>query len=98
VAVKPGCRSGRPAKSCCPLAPILARRLTAIFLDDETGRRPVFGTARRFQRDPAWHDRLLFYEYFNGDDGSGVGASHQTGWTGLVADLFIRRATAGGMA
>jgi len=76
----------------------LARRLTAIFLDDENGRRPVFGATERFQRDPVWHRRLLFYEYFHGDNGAGVGASHQTGWTGLVADLIIRRATAGGMA
>jgi hypothetical protein len=68
----------------------LAERLLRLFLDDESGRRPVFGTSERFQNDPAWHDSLLFYEYFNGDDGAGLGASHQTGWTGLVADVICR--------
>ena len=66
----------------------LSRRLAAIFLRDDEGRRPVFGRAERLQRDPHFRDHLLFYEYFNGDDGSGVGASHQTGWTGLVAKLL----------
>jgi hypothetical protein len=60
-------------------------RLTRIFLRDEHGRRPVYGGAGKFQRDPHWHDHLLFYEYFHGDNGAGLGASHQTGWTGLVA-------------
>jgi hypothetical protein len=69
----------------------LSRRLITLFLDDERGRRPVFGGTERFQRDPAWHDRLLFHEYFHGDDGAGLGASHQTGWTGLVADLIADR-------
>ena len=59
-------------------------------MDDANGRRPVFGGVQRFQDDPAWHDSLLFYEYFNGDDGAGLGASHQTGWTGLVADMIVR--------
>jgi hypothetical protein len=68
----------------------LAERLVAIFLRDERGRRPVFGGLERFQTDPAWRDSLLFHEYFNGDDGAGLGASHQTGWTGLVADLIVR--------
>jgi mannosylglycerate hydrolase MGH1-like protein len=68
----------------------LAERLVAIFLRDERGRRPVFGGQERFQTDPAWRDDLLFHEYFNGDDGAGLGASHQTGWTGLVADLIVR--------
>ncbi len=68
----------------------LAERLVAIFLEGPDGRRPVFGGLERFQDDPAWHDALLFYEYFHGDDGAGLGASHQTGWTGLVADLVIR--------
>src|SRR5262249_5143524 len=60
----------------------LGRRLTRIFLRDENGRRPVFGGAGKFQTDPHWKDHLLFYEYFHGDNGAGLGASHQTGWTG----------------
>jgi hypothetical protein len=67
----------------------LASRLIGIFLDGD-GRRPVFGSYERFQTDPAWHDLIPFHEYFNGDTGAGIGASHQTGWTGLVADLVIR--------
>ncbi len=63
----------------------IGSRLTAIFRRDEHGRRPVFGGAERFQTDPHWRDHLLFYEYFQGDDGAGLGASHQTGWTGTVA-------------
>ena len=66
----------------------IASRLTRIFLRDEHGRRPVFGQAKKFQNDPYWRDYILFYEYFHGDNGSGVGASHQTGWTGLVARLI----------
>ena len=66
----------------------IARRLTATFLRDATGRRPVFGGEEIFQRDPNWRDCLLFYEYFHGDNGAGIGASHQTGWTGLVALLL----------
>jgi hypothetical protein len=72
----------------------LARRLVAIFLEGADGRRPVFGGLERFQTDPAWHDALLFHEYFHGDDGAGLGASHQTGWTGLVADMVVRVAKA----
>jgi hypothetical protein len=71
----------------------IAARLGRIFLRDESGRRPVNGGSRKFQEDPHWHDNLLFYEYFHGDNGAGIGASHQTGWTGLVAstiDLFGR--------
>ena len=68
----------------------LAERLVAIFLPREDGTRPVFGGQERFRTDPAWRDALLFHEYFHGDDGAGLGASHQTGWTGLVADLVIR--------
>ncbi len=68
----------------------LSGRLVGIFLEDAGGRRPVFGEREIFQRDAAWHDTLLFHEYFHGDDGAGLGASHQTGWTGLVADLVIR--------
>ncbi|MFO0706565.1 MAG: glucosidase [Nitrospira sp.] len=66
----------------------LSRRLTHIFLKDAHGVRPVFGGASKFQHDPHWRDHLLFYEYFHGDNGAGVGASHQTGWTGLVAKLI----------
>ena len=66
----------------------IANRLTGIFLRDETGRRPVFGGAERFQTDPHWQDCLQFYEYFHGDNGAGIGASHQTGWTGFVAKLI----------
>ena len=68
----------------------LSRRLVAIFLEGPDGRRPVFGGQGVFDRGGAWHDALLFHEYFNGDDGAGLGASHQTGWTGLVADLIVR--------
>jgi len=66
----------------------IANRLTRIFLQDGSGRRPVFGGAGKFQRDPHWRDNLLFYEYFHGDNGAGIGASHQTGWTGVVALLI----------
>ncbi|HVI84429.1 MAG TPA: glucosidase, partial [bacterium] len=66
----------------------IATRLTRIFLRDEHGRRPVYGGTEVFQTDPHWRDYVLFYEYFNGDNGAGVGASHQTGWTGLVATLI----------
>ena len=66
----------------------LSRRLTHIFLRDHTGRRPVFGNTEKFQDDPLWRDAIPFYEYFHGDNGTGLGASHQTGWTGLVAKLI----------
>jgi hypothetical protein len=69
----------------------LRRRLIGLFLRDASGRRPVFGASARFQQDPAWRDQILFFEYFNGDTGAGLGASHQTGWTGLVADLIAGR-------
>jgi hypothetical protein len=69
----------------------LSRRLISIFLDDEAGSRPVFGDIERFQTDPALHGMIPFHEYFHGDTGKGLGASHQTGWTGLVADLIARR-------
>jgi hypothetical protein len=65
-------------------------RLVAIWLPDADGRRPVYGDIDRFQHDPDWHDLLLFHEYFHGDTGAGIGASHQTGWTGLVAHLLCR--------
>ncbi len=66
----------------------LSRRLTHIFLRDPAGRRPVYGGAEQFQHNPHWQDLVLFYEYFHGDNGAGLGASHQTGWTGLVAKLL----------
>jgi len=66
----------------------LSRRLSSIFLRDERGRRPVLGREEKLQRDPHFRDYVPFHEYFHGDDGSGVGASHQTGWTGLVAKLL----------
>jgi hypothetical protein len=66
----------------------LSRRLTRIFLRGGDGRRPVHGGVARFQTDPHWRDLMLFYEYFHGDNGAGIGASHQTGWTGLVAKLL----------
>jgi hypothetical protein len=69
----------------------LAGRLVGIFLEREDGTRPVFGGYELFQHDPAWHDLIPFHEYFHADTGAGLGASHQTGWTGLVADLIIRR-------
>jgi hypothetical protein len=65
-------------------------RVTRIFLRDSSGRRPVHGGSKKFQEDPHWQGHLLFYEYFDGDTGAGLGASHQTGWTGLVA-MMIRR-------
>ena len=66
----------------------LSRRLTATFLRDENGRRPVFGNVEKFQTDPQWRDLVLFHEYFHGDTGVGVGANHQTGWTGVVTKLM----------
>ena len=66
----------------------LSRRMTSIFLQDEKGRRPVFGNLEKFQTDPHWRDLVLFHEYFHGDTGAGVGASHQTGWTGVVTKLM----------
>lgn len=80
-------RSGRKI-NLWEVARELSGRLIRIFLRDESGRRPVFGSADRFQNDPHWKDCVLFYEYFHGDDGSGLGAGHQTGWTGLVAKLI----------
>ena len=66
----------------------IANRLTRIFLQDKSGRRPVYGSTEKFQTDPHWKDYILFYEYFHGDNGAGLGASHQTGWTGVVAKLI----------
>ena len=66
----------------------LSRRLVSTFLRDGTGRRPVYRGSRLFQEGPYWRDHLLCYEYFHGDNGAGLGAAHQTGWTGLVARLI----------
>jgi hypothetical protein len=66
----------------------ISQRLTRIFLRDKDGRRPVFGGTEKFQTDPYWRDLILFHEYFHGDNGAGIGASHQTGWTALVAKLI----------
>jgi hypothetical protein len=70
------------------LAREIALRLVHIYTRDQDGRRAAFGRLERFQIDPLWRDLLLFYEYFDGDDGTGLGASHQTGWTALVASLI----------
>ena len=66
----------------------LERRLSNLFLKDESGNRPVYGAAEKFQTDPHWKDLILFYEYFHGDSGMGIGASHQTGWTGCIAQII----------
>ena len=70
----------------------VARRLRTVypasFLRDQSGRRPVYGGTEKFQTDPHWKDYILFFEYFHGDNGAGLGASHQTGWTGLVGKLI----------
>ncbi len=63
----------------------ISRRLASIFLRDRDGRRPVYGGAKKFQEDPHWRDLILFYEYFHGDNGAGLGARPQTGWTGIIA-------------
>lgn len=71
----------------------ITRRLESIFLPDQNGNRPLYGGARKFQNDPYWRDYILFYEYFHGDNGAGLGAAHQTGWTGVIArlmDVFAR--------
>jgi hypothetical protein len=71
----------------------LSRRLASAFLRDANGRRPIYGGTAKFQDDPHWRDLILFHEYFHGDNGAGLGASHQTGWTGTIAvllDLFGR--------
>ncbi len=75
-------------KTLDEVAIFIAKRMITIFLKDKNGRRPVFGGIEKFQSDPHWQDYILFYEYFNGDDGAGLGASHQTGWTGLVAHMI----------
>jgi hypothetical protein len=75
------------------IASEISTRLTHIFLRDENGRRPVFGQNELYQTDPYWRDYIPFYEYFHGDTGRGIGASHQTGWTALVAKLLDQTST-----
>jgi len=76
-------------KTLDQVAEELARRLTRIFLLDEEGGRPVLGSNQMFNTDPHWRDLIPFHEYFHGDTGRGCGASHQTGWTGLIAQVLI---------
>jgi len=73
----------------------LSRRLTSIFLKDERGQRPVYLGLEKFQTDPHWRDLILFHEYFHGETGRGLGASHQTGWTGLVTKLLQQSGESG---
>ncbi len=80
--LRPGRDGHRPQRAR------ISERLTRIFLRDKHGRRPVYGGMEKFQADPHWGDYLLFHEYFHGDNGAGLGASHQTGWTGVVATLI----------
>ena len=84
--------SGRPM-TLYQIAQELARRLAGIFLLDQDGRRPVYGGTKKFQEDPHWRNCVSFYEYFHGDNGAGLGASHQTGWTGLIAGIMHLFAT-----
>jgi hypothetical protein len=72
------------------IAADLRERLIALFVVGPDGRRPCFGWVDRLQNDPNWKDNVLFNEYFHGDNGAGLGAGHQTGWTGLVAELILR--------
>jgi hypothetical protein len=83
-----GAADGEPPLTLLGMARGLADRLIALFTRDASGRRPVHGHYRKFQEDPHWRDLVLFYEYFHADTGAGLGASHQTGWTGLVATLI----------
>jgi hypothetical protein len=80
-----------PESNLRQIADDLAQRLVSLFLDDADGNRPVFGEQPLFQRDTAWHDLIPFHEYFHGDTGAGLGASHQTGWTALVINLILRK-------
>lgn len=79
--------SGRMA-TLAQVAAFLSRRMERLFLPDEKGERPIYGAKEIFQHDPHWRELVLFHEYFNGDSGEGLGAAHQTGWTGLVAKLI----------
>ncbi len=88
-AVKVECPTGSGQRmTLWEVAAELSRRLTRLFLRGPDGRRPVYGGTEKFQTDPHWRDLILFYEYFHGDNGAGIGASHQTGWTALVAKLL----------
>jgi hypothetical protein len=82
--------SGHPERTLLEGADEIAARMVSIFERGPDGRRPVFGDAPKFQGDPHFKDRLLFYEYFHAESGEGLGASHQTGWTGLVAEMVLR--------
>jgi hypothetical protein len=82
--------SGHPPRTLREGANEIANRMVSIFERDGEGRRPVFGRSALFQADPHFRDKLLFYEYFHGETGEGLGASHQTGWTGLVAEMVLR--------
>ena len=75
-------------KTLLEIAGEIANRMIRIFTRNESGKRPVYGETAKFQKDPYWKDLILFYEFFNGDNGAGLGASHQTGWTALVAALI----------
>ena len=82
--------TGSGQRASCGTSPATSSdRLVGIWLPGADGRRPVYGGVEKFQTDPAWKDNLLFFEYFHGDNGAGLGAMHQTGWTALVADLII---------
>jgi hypothetical protein len=75
---------------CRPISAYRVYRAFPLFTNDETERRPCFGGTERMQTDPAWHDNLIFSEYFHGDNGAAIGTFHQTGRTGLIADLILR--------
>jgi hypothetical protein len=77
-----------PERNLWQVAEDMANRVISIFTRDASGRRPVHGNRRKFQEDPHWRDLIAFHEYFHGETGEGLGASHQTGWTGLVASLI----------
>jgi hypothetical protein len=76
------------------VAEALMERLCRLFLRDESGKRPIYGGTALFQEDPSWSNLIFFNEYFHGDNGAGLGASHQTGWTGLVANLIQQSSSA----
>jgi hypothetical protein len=90
-------RRGAPSREATlgEIADDLSRRLVSLFLNDADGRRPVFGQTELFQKNPDWHDLIPFHEYFHGETGAGLGASHQTGWTALVINLILRRSGRG---
>jgi hypothetical protein len=75
-------------KTLCEISMAIGERLISIFAKDESGRRAVYGGTEKFQTDPHWRDLILFYEYFHGDNGAGIGANHQTGWTGCIARVI----------